>query len=108
MSVTERTDVLVIGSGFGGAIPAYHLAAGGAEVVILERGPHFTAPDFTHDLRLGSYTRIVDLVQGDGITVVAGNCVGGSSVVYFAASLRAQASSSTAAAVWATACGPRP
>lgn len=89
MSVTERTDVLVIGSGFGGAIPAYHLAAGGAEVVILERGPHLTAPDFTHDLRLGSYTRIVDLVQGDGITVVAGNCVGGSSVVYFAASLRA-------------------
>lgn len=89
MSATERTDVLVIGSGFGGAIPAYHLAAGGAEVVILERGPHLTAPDFTHDLRLGSYTRIVDLVQGDGITVVAGNCVGGSSVVYFAASLRA-------------------
>ncbi|MGW6479680.1 GMC family oxidoreductase N-terminal domain-containing protein [Streptomyces sp. NPDC055059] len=89
MSVTERTDVLVIGSGFGGAIPAYHLAAGGAKVVILERGPHLTAPDFTHDLRLGSYTRIVDLVQGDGITVVAGNCVGGSSVVYFAASLRA-------------------
>lgn len=89
MTVTERTDVLVIGSGFGGAIPAYHLAAGGARVTVLERGPRLRAQDFAHDLRIGSYTRIVDLVQGDGITVVAGNCVGGSSVVYFAASLRA-------------------
>jgi choline dehydrogenase-like flavoprotein len=89
MTAMERTDVLVIGSGFGGAIPAYHLATGGARVVVLERGPHLTAQDFAHDLRIGSYTRIVDLLQGDGITVVAGNCVGGSSVVYFAASLRA-------------------
>ena len=39
MSSTESTDVLIIGSGFGGAITAYHLAAGGAKVVILERGP---------------------------------------------------------------------
>ncbi|QPP05398.1 GMC family oxidoreductase [Streptomyces bathyalis] len=89
MSVTERTDVLVVGSGFGGSIPAYHLAAGGARVVVLERGPRLGSRDFAHDQRIGSYTRIVDLVQGDGITVVAGNCVGGSSVVYFAASLRA-------------------
>ncbi|MDF3302050.1 GMC family oxidoreductase N-terminal domain-containing protein [Streptomyces tropicalis] len=89
MSVTERTDVLVVGSGFGGSIPAYHLAAGGARVVVLERGPHLGSQDFAHDLRMGSYTRTVDLVEGDGITVVAGNCVGGSSVVYFAASLRA-------------------
>ena len=89
MSVVERTDVLVVGSGFGGAIPAYHLAAGGADVVVLERGPRMATEDFTHDLRLGTFTRFVDLVQGDGMTVVAGNCVGGSSVVYFAASLRA-------------------
>ena len=85
----ERCDVVVIGSGFGGAIPAYHLAAGGADVVVLERGPRMATQEFTHDLRLGTYTRFVDLVQGDGMTVVAGNCVGGSSVVYFAASLRA-------------------
>ena len=39
MTYVESTDVLVIGSGFGGAITAYHLAAGGAKVVILERGP---------------------------------------------------------------------
>ena len=33
MTHVESTDVLVIGSGFGGAITAYHLAAGGAKVV---------------------------------------------------------------------------
>lgn len=87
MSV-ERTDVLVIGTGFGGAIPAYNLAAGGARVIMLERGPELGAGDFTQSLEIGGYTRIVDLIQGNGIQVVAGNCVGGSSVVYFAASLR--------------------
>src|SRR5436190_964444 len=45
----ESTDILVIGSGFGGAITAYHLAAGGAKVVILERGPWLTSKDFDHD-----------------------------------------------------------
>jgi choline dehydrogenase-like flavoprotein len=85
----ETTDVLVIGSGFGGAIPAYHLAAGGARVTVLERGPRLAADDFAHSMRLGTYNRIVDVIQGDGISVVAGNCVGGGSVVYFAASLRA-------------------
>ena len=89
MSVAETTDVLVIGTGFGGAIPAYNLAARGAKVVMLERGPELSTKDFEHNLRLGSYTKAVDLINGDGIQVVAGNCVGGSSVVYFAASLRA-------------------
>ncbi|MER5409312.1 GMC family oxidoreductase [Streptomyces sp. NPDC002769] len=85
----QTTDVLVIGSGFGGAIPAYYLAAGGARVTVLERGPRAAAADFTHSMRLGTYNKIVDVIQGDGVSVVAGNCVGGGSVVYFAASLRA-------------------
>jgi choline dehydrogenase-like flavoprotein len=89
VSVTETTDVVVIGTGPGGAIPAYHLAAGGAKVVMLERGPWVRTQEFTHDLQIGTYTRIVDLIQGQGVSVVAGNCVGGSSVVYFAAALRA-------------------
>jgi choline dehydrogenase-like flavoprotein len=88
-AAVETTDVVVIGTGFGGAIPAYNLAARGADVVMLERGPELATADFEHSLELGTYTRTVDLIQGDGIQVVAGNCVGGSSVVYFAASLRA-------------------
>ncbi|PWU48352.1 glucose-methanol-choline oxidoreductase [Micromonospora globispora] len=90
MTATESTDVLVIGSGFGGAIAAYHLAAGGARVVVLERGPWLTAEEFDHDFKLGSsYTRIFDFVVGDGMSVLGGNCVGGGSVVYFATMPRA-------------------
>lgn len=90
MTSTERTDVLVVGSGFGGAIAAYHLAAGGARVTVLERGPWLDSSEFEHDYLLGSsYTRVFDLVAGDGMSVLGGNCVGGGSVVYFAALPRA-------------------
>ncbi|MFC0031644.1 GMC family oxidoreductase N-terminal domain-containing protein [Micromonospora chaiyaphumensis] len=90
MNSTESTDVLVIGSGFGGAIPAYHLAAGGARVVVLERGPWLSGDEFDQDFELGSsYTRIFDFVVGDGMSVLGGNCVGGGSVVYFATMPRA-------------------
>ncbi|MGN9910227.1 GMC family oxidoreductase N-terminal domain-containing protein [Phytohabitans sp. LJ34] len=90
MTTIEKTDVLVIGSGFGGAIAAYHLAAGGARVVVLERGPWLTADEFDHDFKLGSsYTRVFDFVVGDGMSVLGGNCVGGGSVVYFATMPRA-------------------
>jgi choline dehydrogenase-like flavoprotein len=90
MSSIERTDVLVVGSGFGGAIAAYHLAAGGARVVLLERGPWLSSDEFEHDFLLGSsYTRIFDFTIGDGMSVLGGNCVGGGSVVYFAATPRA-------------------
>lgn len=86
---TEKTDILVVGSGFGGAIAAYHLAAGGARVTILERGPWLSGEDFTHDFKFGSYSRIFDFVIGDGMSLLGGNCVGGGSVVYFAAMPRA-------------------
>jgi len=90
MTAVEHTDVLVVGSGFGGAIAAYHLAAGGARVEVLERGPWLSAGEFDHDFKLGSsYTRIFDFVVGDGMSVLGGNCVGGGSVVYFATMPRA-------------------
>jgi enediyne biosynthesis protein E9 len=87
---TENTDILVIGSGFGGAIAAYHLAAGGARVTVLERGPWLEGKDFEHDYLLGSSsTRVFDFVAGQGMSILGGNCVGGGSVVYFAALPRA-------------------
>ncbi len=90
MKSQERTDIVVIGSGFGGAITAYHLAAGGARVVVLERGPWVPSDEFDHDFKLGaSCTRIFDFVAGDGMSMLGGNCVGGGSVVYFGTMPRA-------------------
>ncbi len=90
MTSTERTDIVVIGSGFGGAIAAYHLAAGGAKVVVLERGPWLDTEEFEHDFLLGtSSTRVFDFVAGRGMSVLGGNCVGGGSVVFFATMPRA-------------------
>ncbi|WP_370943932.1 FAD-dependent oxidoreductase [Amycolatopsis sp. cg5] len=88
--MADKTDVLIVGSGFGGSITAYHLAAGGAKVTVLERGPWVKTEEFEHDFLLGSsYTRIFDFVVGDGMSLLGGNCVGGGSVVYFAAMPRA-------------------
>ncbi len=87
--MAETCDVLVIGTGFGGSIPGYYLAAGGARVIMLERGPRLSSATFTHSLELGTYTKLVDLIRGTGCDVIAANCVGGGSVIYFAASLRA-------------------
>jgi choline dehydrogenase-like flavoprotein len=90
MTSTEHTDIVVVGSGFGGAIAAYHLAAGGARVVVLERGPWLSSDEFDHDFNLGtSNTRIFDFVAGKGMSVLGGNCVGGGSVVFFATMPRA-------------------
>jgi enediyne biosynthesis protein E9 len=90
MTSSQRTDIVIIGSGFGGAIAAYHLAAGGARVVVLERGPWLSTEEFEHDFLLGSSsTRIFDFVAGQGMSVLGGNCVGGGSVVFFATMPRA-------------------
>ncbi len=36
--MSQRFDAIVVGTGFGGTITAYRLAAAGARVLVLERG----------------------------------------------------------------------
>jgi choline dehydrogenase-like flavoprotein len=94
--MAERCDVVIAGSGFGGAIAAYRLAeayaAAGADprsIVVLERGRRFGHTDFKQSMDVGNLSKVYDLVQGQGMQVVTANAVGGGSNLYLAASLRA-------------------
>ena len=91
--MAERVDVVVVGSGFGGAVSAWRLAElyarSGTDprsIVVLERGPRHER--FEQSMHIDHLSRIYMLEQGDGAQVVVGNGVGGSSNVYLAASLR--------------------
>ena len=46
---TESCEVLVVGSGPGGAVVAKELAEAGLDVILLEEGPPFAAADFRQD-----------------------------------------------------------
>ena len=51
-------DVVVIGSGFGGAISACRLAEAGYKVLILERGRHWEVEDCPRRYCLPSYSEM--------------------------------------------------
>lgn len=70
-SQTEKIDVLVLGAGAAGAIVAAELAKGGARVVALDKGPHYSADDFKlkHDeIRYYARGAIVPHVTTDPMT----------------------------------------
>ena len=62
----ETADVVIIGTGFGGAIPGYHLAAGGARVVFLERGPRMATGDFTHERCMAALDAVASACRKHG------------------------------------------
>lgn len=82
MAEVRSADAVVIGSGAGGAPVAARLAEAGLEVALLEAGPRLEAADFTggeaeRTARLGRMS-----ATGDGrMSLYAGACVGGSTVV---------------------------
>jgi len=94
--MSERFDVVIVGSGFGGSIAAYRLAeayvAAGADpraIVVLERGEHKGHTDFKQSMHVDHLSSVYRLTQGQGMQVVTANLVGGGSNLYLAASLRA-------------------
>ncbi|HEX6419152.1 MAG TPA: GMC family oxidoreductase N-terminal domain-containing protein [Acidimicrobiales bacterium] len=98
----ERYDVVVVGSGYGGAITASRLARAGRSVCVLERGREIRAGEFPDNLlqaarqvqvqrgsrRLGSRTGLFDLRAGGDLSVVVGCGLGGTSLINAGVSLR--------------------
>ncbi|MBT3224451.1 MAG: GMC family oxidoreductase, partial [Proteobacteria bacterium] len=77
----ERVDVVIIGSGYGGAIPAARLAEAGMSVVVLERGPRKSAADLRQSDDLKYIQTIVELVISDtNVGFRTGTMVGGASI----------------------------
>lgn len=94
--MSERVDVLIAGTGFGGAIAAHRLAElyraadrDPKDVLVLERGPRLGHTDFAQSMHVEHLAKVYELVQGQGAQFVTATGVGGGSNLYLAASLRA-------------------
>ncbi len=88
----QRSEVLIVGSGAGGAVMAYSLARAGYAVTVLEAGPHRLSAEFPEHMpssleQLYAEHGAQANVDGD-ITVLQGRCVGGSTVVNATAAFR--------------------
>jgi choline dehydrogenase-like flavoprotein len=95
--MSERFDVVVVGSGAGGGVIAGELADAGRRVLLLESGPHRTAADFTrweahatHDLW---WPIAMAEPAGDApappMPLFRGHCVGGTTTINTKVALRA-------------------
>ena len=94
--MSERFDVVVVGSGAGGGVVAGELADRGRRVLLLELGPHLTAADFTrweakatHDLWWPMRFALIDGGAGGAMPLLGGRCVGGTTTVNTKVALRA-------------------
>jgi cholesterol oxidase len=95
--VKNLYDVVVIGSGFGGAITACRLAQGGRSVCVLERGKKWDKHDFPRTLGQMAHAfwnyrdfGLLDYRVFRNIDVIQAAGVGGGSLVYFNVHKRAK------------------
>lgn len=84
-SATLECDVVIVGSGAGGAVMAYELANAGKSVIVLEAGPYVPSQRFNEvfpDMLGLLYQDHGNQTNKDGdLMVLQGRCVGGSTVV---------------------------
>lgn len=84
-TLDDDYDVIVIGSGAGGAVAAYNVAAQGYKVLIVEAGPFYPSPRITHrelDMIAALYKHGgVQTTTNSDFVIFQGRCVGGSSTV---------------------------
>ncbi|MFI5231446.1 MAG: GMC family oxidoreductase N-terminal domain-containing protein [Gemmatimonadales bacterium] len=93
--MAEEYDVVVVGSGYGGAISASRLARAGLKVCVLERGEERQPGDFPEnslegfreiqvdwsDRRIGSPNALFDFRVNQDISVLLGCGLGGTSLI---------------------------
>jgi hypothetical protein len=89
---TLKADVVVVGSGAGGAVVASELQRAGFDVLVLEEGGHHTRADFKmrEDINYPMlYQESGARATKDlGMTILQGRAVGGSTVVNYTTSFR--------------------
>lgn len=87
-----RADVVVIGSGAGGAVAAARLAEAGKDVVLLERGRALTASDFSereHEIGGDLFAdRGLRTTDDQAFTLLQGGALGGGTTVNWMLMLR--------------------
>ena len=84
-TLADEYDVVVVGSGAGGAVAAYHVAARGYKVLIVEAGPFYPSPRIDHHeldmvANLFKHGALQTSTDRDFV-VFQGRCVGGSSTI---------------------------
>jgi len=102
----DRYDVVIVGSGYGGAIAACRLARAGKSVCLLERGEERQPGEYPNHVtalveqvqidapigRVGSHTALFDVRYNNDITVVIGCGLGGTSQINAGICLRPEPS----------------
>ncbi|HEX9580055.1 MAG TPA: GMC family oxidoreductase [Gemmatimonadales bacterium] len=87
---TRYTDVLIIGTGFGGAAPALRLAEAGFKVTMVEKGPAIDPhKDFRQTQDPKYLLRYLKGLSGDHLSFTYAEALGGGSGFYEMVSLRA-------------------
>lgn len=98
-AIPDAVEVVVIGSGAGGAVAAANLAAQGYEVLIVEAGPYLPSTAITpHELWMSSSLYkdgAIQTTRDRDIIVFQGRTVGGSTVINNGICLRVKADGET-------------
>jgi len=84
-------DVVIVGSGAGGGTAAAVLAGAGLDVIVVEAGGYYDDQDFDGS-EFGALTRFYmaapSATQDQSVTLLAGSCLGGGTVVNYSTSFR--------------------
>jgi choline dehydrogenase-like flavoprotein len=89
---TLDCDVVVVGSGAGGGVVAGELAMAGKSVIVLEKGGYYNEADF-NQLELDMFGKLyldrgAAASKDQSLTVLAGSCLGGGTVINYTTSFR--------------------